>query len=289
MDKTIDPHAEIDPVVRRVRCLPGGRREIHEKYGLWICGAYRNGVTAPAALYPRLFEFYSVSHMWGGRGVYWTPEGGAAQIRRGQVVITAPRHVHFYGGDNGDYVEDWVSFVGPVADHFLAAGIIENGVFDMGAARRLKPIVDLAHDPSTQAQIRANIELQHLLVDLYLERMGARSERDSPLFATLLEEIPRHPERRWVVTDMAQSCGLSEVSFRRRFRQRTGLSPKQYVDRIKISQAGEMLRRTRLGVSEVAERFAYDDPFHFSRRFKQITGLSPLQYRNAEVRRERPR
>ena len=80
---------------------------------------------------------------------------------------------------------------------------------------------------------------------------------------------------------MAELCNLSENQFRRVFNQHTGMSPKRYVDKLRMQQACEILSSTVSPIAEVAHQFGYSDPYHFSRRFKDIIGLSPENYRNS--------
>ena len=284
MDKTIELGGRGDVVCHISRLPKTRRRTIHEKYGLWICGAIRNGIAPPTDIHPRRCEYYCVSHIIEGRGFYWTPEDGRVPIRSGQGVIETPGHIHSYGGDHDGYVEDWLTFAGPVADHLYKAGIIRCGVVDIGRARRLEPIIELALNPAEYAQVAANARLQRLLVELYEHDHRTRIAGASPGVAGFLREIAANPGMRWIVSEMAASCGMSEVNFRRVFRKLTGLSPKQYVDRVRISQAEEMLRNTALSVAEVAGRHGYEDPFHFSRRFKELTGLAPARYRSQTAR-----
>lgn len=142
------------------------------------------------------------------------------------------------------------------------------------------PILEQAGDPALSSQIQANMELQKLLVEIYLEKNSTRRS-EYPLLDELLDEIREHPEKWWSVRDMAEMCNLSIDQLRRVFFQRTGVKPKIYVDRLKLNRAAEYLVSSNHPVSEVADRFGYRDQYHFSRRFKAVMGVSPQSYRNA--------
>jgi len=53
----------------------------------------------------------------------------------------------------------------------------------------------------------------------------------------------------------------------------------QYVGRLRLARARELLDRSRLNVAEVARASGFCDPFHFSRVFKREFGVSPRNYR----------
>lgn len=270
----------------QVHPLPAiGMREIHRQYGLWIIRGGVGGKTSPDSFescLERYFQFYSISHMYDGGGRLWLRDGDrSAEIRPGDCVIITPGTIHRYGGAGGKcYCEDSLNFCGPAADMMMRSGVIANGVFHLGKVRRLIPILDLANDPAVSSQIHANIELQKLLVELYLEKTSTR-QPEYPLLDELLDEIREHPEKWWSVREMAEMCNLSIDQLRRIFFLRTGVKPKIYVDRLKLNRAAEYLVSSNHPVSEVAERFGYRDQYHFSRRFKAVMGVSPQRYRNS--------
>ena len=270
----------------QVHQLPDtGMREIHRQYGLWVIRGALSGKTPPDSFdhcLERYFQFYSISHMFDGGGRLWLKDGGrTAEIYPGDCVIITPKTLHRYGGARGKaYCEDSLTFCGPIADMLMRSGVICNGVFHLGKVRRLIPILEQANDPAVSSQIQANMELQKLLVEIYLDK-SRTGQPEYPLLDELLDEIREHPEKWWSVRDMAEMCNLSIDQLRRVFFQRTGVKPKIYVDRLKLNRAAEYLVSSDHPVSEVAERFGYRDQYHFSRRFKAVMGMSPQSYRNS--------
>ncbi|MBR2343256.1 MAG: AraC family transcriptional regulator [Clostridia bacterium] len=79
--------------------------------------------------------------------------------------------------------------------------------------------------------------------------------------------------------DLAAECNMSEVYFRRLFKNHFGCSPKQFVIEIRIQKAKQLLSEGALSVSAISERCGFSSTYHFSRLFKQHTGLSPSEYR----------
>ena len=81
------------------------------------------------------------------------------------------------------------------------------------------------------------------------------------------------------VSGLAEMCGISEVYFRRIFSEYYGISPKEYVIRMRLEYAKELLLSGQLSVGETAELCGYAEPCHFSREFHKRVGCSPAEYK----------
>ncbi len=256
-------------------------QEFHLKMGLHICEfATHTGSRENFAGNYRYFNFFSLAHLTEGHGIYRTPDGECIEMNTGDAVLTPPGVVHWYSAAPLHFwSEDIVCFTGPVAEHFLAAGIIHPGIFYFGKLRRLLPIIDLARDPAADSQLKANMALLQLLTELHFERNNQSGSRN-PRLTELIGAMRQDPAHWWTVEEMAEFCGLNKDYFRRIFLKMTGMSPKAYIDHLKITQAGELLNSSRLTIRQIAKKFGYLDSCHFSRRFKQLTGMSPQAYRD---------
>jgi AraC-like DNA-binding protein len=84
------------------------------------------------------------------------------------------------------------------------------------------------------------------------------------------------PLARW---EIAEAIGVSENYFSRLFKQELGLSPWDYLNRFRISQAKELLRRTDGSIKCIAGQVGFKDQRYFSRVFHTQTGLSPSEFR----------
>ncbi len=269
---------------RAVHPLPLGIQPIHKSYGLWIVSAGSNKAPVDGFFKTaeRYFEYFSISHMHGGRGRLWVHPDRESEIRPGQCVIISPGTVNRYGGAGGcQYEEDNVCFSGVVAEMMRRTGIISDGVFEFGKTRLLLHFQKLAYDPATDSQIEANIMLQKILTDVYLENRRLRSGASSESYRIelLLNLLKEQVGKWWSVAEMAEYCTLSTDQFRRVFEKHTGMLPKVYADRLKLSKAAELLVSSKMRVADIAQMLNYRDCYHFSRRFKQLMGLSPKQYR----------
>jgi transcriptional regulator GlxA family with amidase domain len=81
------------------------------------------------------------------------------------------------------------------------------------------------------------------------------------------------------VEAVIQRSKLAERTFKRRFASATGLSPIDYVQRLRIEDAKRRLERTDAGIDELSWRVGYEDAAFFRRVFKRLTGMAPAAYR----------
>ena len=114
------------------------------------------------------------------------------------------------------------------------------------------------------------------------------------------------PERNWILRDsrirfatrfLAKRCcssmdavdevvaalHLSPSRFRHLFKQETGSSPAQYVKRLRLRYARQLLEDSSLSVKEVMAAIGMNDFSHFVRDFKALHGMTPLQARRLHI------
>jgi len=91
--------------------------------------------------------------------------------------------------------------------------------------------------------------------------------------------IHQHCREDFRFEDLARELGLSPRHFIRRFKEATGLSPLDYLQRLRVGAARRLLEERQVGVQEVSSAVGYDDAAFFRDVFKRHTGLSPAAYR----------
>ncbi|OUS76390.1 AraC family transcriptional regulator [Paenibacillus sp. MY03] len=95
-----------------------------------------------------------------------------------------------------------------------------------------------------------------------------------------VEYMLTHYGRTLTREELAEHVSLSPGYFSVIFKQYTGLTPIQYLTRIRLDHAKRLLRGSRLPIREVAEQAGFSDSFYFTRIFGRETGISPRDYRN---------
>lgn len=77
---------------------------------------------------------------------------------------------------------------------------------------------------------------------------------------------------------LAYHCDMCPSAFRKKFREKTGMSPIEYKNFLKTKKAIELLSSGEFNVNEVAEAVGFSDVFYFCKQFKRFHGTSPKKY-----------
>lgn len=96
-----------------------------------------------------------------------------------------------------------------------------------------------------------------------------------------VREIERSPFDRLTLSGLAAAAGLSPYHFLRTFERLTGLTPHQYVRRLRLRQAAMRLALEPAKVIDVAFESGFGDVSNFNRAFRAEFGVSPRVYRAA--------
>jgi AraC-like DNA-binding protein len=82
--------------------------------------------------------------------------------------------------------------------------------------------------------------------------------------------------------DIAREMKIPLSTFRRNFTKEEGVSPYQYLLHCKIEQAKKEMLFNTTPLRYIAERFGFNDQYHFSRVFYKVTGTRPSVWRKAQ-------
>lgn len=82
------------------------------------------------------------------------------------------------------------------------------------------------------------------------------------------------------VNDMAEAAATSRANLNRKMKAILGVSPKEFLQEVRMQKACRMLDDKHAQVNDVAYACGFADPRYFSRVFKAKTGLTPTEYKN---------
>lgn len=101
----------------------------------------------------------------------------------------------------------------------------------------------------------------------------------SSAVAKVKKYLDTHFDQDITLDKMAEQVNISPYYFSKLFKQETGSGFNNYLTRMRIEKAKNLLENTEMPIKEVCAEIGYQDPNYFSRLFKRWTGLAPTELR----------
>lgn len=240
-------------------------------------------------LEPRTVPDYNLLFVTRGRAV-WYLQDQALQLSPGDLAVVPPEaphhaksltkritilsiHVDVYLPGR----HDAFALLTPPRQQRVAAGSALDGYLRHAACEFDRPNKHAAH---------VMLASWGRLVALELLRDNAQRglltyQPIDPLVSETMDRLQQNLATTIHLNDLAAWSGFTAQHLNRRFRQNIGVTPLQYLARLRMDHAAALLRDGRLTVQAVANRVGFSDPYYFSRAFKQHFGRSPDHYRQA--------
>lgn len=80
---------------------------------------------------------------------------------------------------------------------------------------------------------------------------------------------------------ISQKLGISRASLYNRLKALTDMGANEYVNKLRIDKAMELLRKNELSITEIAECTGFSTSRYFSTIFKKYTGITPTKYKES--------
>ena len=81
------------------------------------------------------------------------------------------------------------------------------------------------------------------------------------------------------ISEIATFIGIDRTYLYRIFMEQEQMSPKEYLQQLRIRAAGNMLRSTEHSVTEIAYSCGFKDASAFCNHFRKLTGMTPKVFR----------
>lgn len=239
---------------------------------------------------PLMRQYYLLHFVRAGKGIFRTGDT-TYHLTRGDAFLICPGRLSFYCSDFSDpWVYSWLAMDGIKVEEYLKqAGLSHKS--PVYTAKKAAPVEDalLAMVDYTRTPSYSELRLMGLLY-LFLSALADNCihKPASPLSVKedYLQKLVRYVSvnlwDRITVTDMANYVGLDRSYLYRICKERLKLSPQEFVLKMKLEHACDLLRSTNMPIGDVARSVGYDDQLAFSRLFRRRYGVPPREYRHLQ-------
>lgn len=135
-------------------------------------------------------------------------------------------------------------------------------------------------EDENEHQIQQNLILAQLLIELGRQRKKKQHPQGGGCYIRkALFYLSEHFEQDITVSQIADETGLSSAYLQRLFKEQTGSTLVEHLNKLRIEKARILLETSRLPVVDVAISVGFHNRQHFTHTFMQLVGTSPARYR----------
>ncbi len=215
-------------------------------------------------------------------GIFSTKINGTIfNLKKGAVVIFPPKFkYHYWGVPPSKYL--CVHFTGSHAEKILIdlGFTLEPYVLEGEFSPKIKTLFDkmfekdMTNTPFLQYSLACLLE--EILLTIATDRVKSSGYRT---LKSSIKHIHANYTEKISVPDLAKMEGLSNSRYITLFSKEMGKSPSEYILRLRLEKACELLLITDMEINLIGSASGYKDPYFFSKIFKKHIGVSPSEYR----------
>lgn len=236
---------------------------------------------------PAIRQHFLFHYVVSGTGVFYTDQG-TFQINAGQGFLIFPQDITIYTADkNKPWYYMWIEVDGYMASKF----------FEECNLTRQFPV----YKPEIQSEnSNEYCRLKDLMINdlpwldvlgltylFFSALMGNSKERikekvnpvDKHLL-TAVKYIESQYNTNVSIESVANYCHLNPSYMSRIFKDKYGISPKEYLLEFRMKIAAGLLSNSDTPIKVISISVGYENQLHFSKSFRKLYGMSPTEWRN---------
>ncbi len=249
-------------------------------------------------------DFTELAYILSGKGKYLV-EGTEYEVEAGDLLICNPGtyHANLFCDPKEPYIKFVTGFTG---FHFknMAPNSIElpDGGCILHTSAALKHELS-KHCYAMIAEKESNRTGKYIMFKTHLmqmlllimreiadaerpEQKGCNIESYNKSYSVnqIIHYLNENYEQKISLEQIAHNMYLSPVYISKIFKEETGESPINYLIKIRLEKARDILLNDDGGsIKNIANRVGYEDVYHFSKLFKKYYGISPLYYKKSAM------
>ena len=228
------------------------------------------GETTPHHSYgPAIRTHWLFHYIIEGRGIF-VIDGQTHHLGAGDMFVIPPDKITYYEADGENpWNYTWIGFTSTLELPFL----MENHYFHLPAVSEI--FFDMKrfrnYENGRSAFLCGHI---YEILSIILEN----DKKNSQYVERAINYIRIKYMNPISIDDIAKQLNISRNYLSNLFKQETGMSPKNYLTKIRLENAVSLMTKFNERPTVAAPAVGYPDFYHFSKIFKQHYGLSPRDY-----------
>ena len=275
--------------------------ELDTNFGLWVntvgFQSIEAGMNYPLTDHPsgyyftpekgRVLDEFQFVFISKGEGTFSAYHYNEMKVEQGKLLMIFPGQWHSYhpAKDKG-WDEYYIGFSGPTLTELISKTplVQENQILDIGLNEELESLFIRAIEVAKQDKQAT----QQYLIGIAMHIIGlvisasfnkdVKDELEQKIQAAI-SIMNKNVNNEIDILQIASDLNMSYSYFRKEFKKRTGTSPNQYFQELKIKSAKNLLHSTNESIKEICYHLGYSSPEYFTNLFKKHVGKTPMEYR----------
>ncbi len=225
-------------------------------------------------------------------GSGWTKIGDKKYlISPGDFFIIPAGESNCYAADeNNPWSIYWIHFKGQTADAFIRTYFQRTGTYfgrlpynehRIHLFNELYKHLERGYGHDNLSYV--NMLLLHFLSSFLFDPIfneASSEDNDTDIIHQSILYMQQKMSSILSLQDISAHVHISMSHYAFLFKKKTGFSPIEYFNHLKIQKACQYLQFTSMRIKEIAYQLGIEDPYYFSRLFAKVMGMSPKEYRN---------
>jgi len=238
--------------------------------------------------YGRVLNEYQLLFLTRGEGTFKSAHQEEIHVKEGNMMLLFPSEWHNYSPNKKiGWDEHWIGFSGVNIDNRVQNGFfsIQKPILNIGMNEEVLKLYEQALTVAKKQQTG----YQQMLAGIVNLLLGYAYSLDKAYSLEDLEATKQISKAKVIIREhfledlnpksIADQVCMGYSRFRHVFKEDTGCSPAQYIQKLKLQKTKELLTYTILSSQQIAYEVGFQNPDYFCRIFKKKIGFTPIEYR----------
>jgi AraC-like DNA-binding protein len=220
-------------------------------------------------------------------------DGKEHTIRKSHGFFLLPNTPHEYFNTTEKWKINWIVFDGSDAKKLSETlGFYKSSVFKIRDFSKIQDIFhkafDMIKENNYYGGFRCSVMLYDFLIEMNLQKNNCcalNEEVKTNYLAPVLAFIEEHFNQDLTLEQLSAIVDFTPQYICRLFKDSLNLRPFEYIARIRVQHAKDMLLHSDMSISEIAATVGYSESSYFCAVFKRYERISPAEFRAVYIAR----
>ncbi len=153
----------------------------------------------------------------------------------------------------------------------------------LDTARESEMFKAVIEDSINKRDFSAMCNFWRLMYYIKKHQQPVKSDYTSQKTDIIKDYIKEHISEKITLSELSEHFFLHPIYLQRKFKKDTGITPGEYVQKIRINHSKTLLLSTDLKINEISDACGFCNTSYFIKIFKETCGITPTAFRNCTI------